>query len=63
MNSIKIKGMSCNHCTNSVKEALEKLPGIKDVNVDLSSGEATYQGDLPIDQVRDEIVKIGFEVE
>ena len=60
---VTVKGMSCQHCVKAVTEALESL-GATDVTVDLLSGEATYAENAPIpaDDVKEAIVKIGFEV-
>ena len=62
MSTVKIKGMSCQHCVASTKDALEKIPGISDVKVDLEKGEATYQGEVDIQKIKAAISKIGFEV-
>jgi copper chaperone len=62
MATVKIKGMSCGHCVNSTKQALEKIPGISDVKVDLEKGEATYKGEIDIQKIKEAISKIGFEV-
>ena len=62
MATVKIKGMSCQHCVGSTKQALEKIPGISDVKVDLEKGEATYQGNVESKLVKEAITKIGFEV-
>ncbi len=62
MATVNIKGMSCQHCVNSTKEALEKLPGVKDVEVNLEKGEAVYSGDIDLKLVKEAIEKIGFEV-
>ena len=62
MNSIKIKGMSCQHCVASVKEALEKVSGVSEVSVDLENGEARYQGEVSPDTLKDAVASIGFEV-
>ncbi len=59
---IKIKGMSCQHCVASVKDALEKVPGTKDVEVDLEKNEARFNGDPPPEAVKEAVSKIGFEV-
>jgi copper chaperone len=64
MKSIKIKGMSCQHCVMAVIKALAALDGVKDVNVDLKSGVATYE---EIKAVAPEVVaaaikKAGYEV-
>jgi len=61
--TIKVKGMSCGHCTAAVAEALQKLPGVSDVTVDLAFGTATFAEATPLDPktLRDAIEKIGFE--
>ena len=40
--TIEVKGMSCNHCVQSVTKALSALAGVADVKVDLTFGTATY---------------------
>jgi copper chaperone len=64
MKSIKIKGMSCQHCVMAVTKALGALDGIKDVKVDLKSGVATYEEVKSVDPaaVAAAIKKAGFEV-
>lgn len=62
MTTIRIKGMSCQHCVASVTKALEGLPGISNVTVNLDKGEATYQGDVNHDLAKEAIEKTGFEV-
>lgn len=41
---IKIEGMTCGHCVRAVTTALEKLPGVERVEVDLTSGTAVLAG-------------------
>ncbi len=62
--TIKIKGMSCQHCVMAVKKALSGIAGIKDVEVDLEKGEATFQEEKAVDMepIREAIRKAGFEV-
>ncbi len=62
MATIKIKGMSCGHCVNSTKDALEAIEGISNVVVDLENGEATYDGDIDVEVIKEAITAIGFEV-
>ncbi|THB78285.1 MAG: heavy-metal-associated domain-containing protein [Desulfobulbaceae bacterium] len=62
MQVIKIKGMSCQHCVASTTKALEELPGVSRVSVDLEAGEAKYEGDIDKAVVSSAIEKIGFEV-
>ena len=62
MATVKIKGMSCQHCVGAVTKALSELPGISNVQVDLAKGEASYEGDVEPGWSRQAISKIGFEV-
>ncbi len=62
MTTIKIKGMSCGHCVNSVQTALEAIDGTSDVQVDLKKAEASYNGDVDISVVKEAVTSIGFEV-
>jgi copper ion binding protein len=64
MPTIKVKGMSCQHCVASVTKALSELEGVNDVNVNLEAGEATYSEENPVsdDIIKDAIARIGFEV-
>ena len=64
MPTIKVKGMSCQHCVASVTKALLEIDGISDVNVNLEAGEATYNEESPVaaDTIKNAIAQIGFEV-
>ena len=62
MATVSIKGMSCPHCTASTKKALESVPGISNVEVNLEQANAHYDGNVHSDIVEDAIRKIGFEV-
>jgi copper chaperone len=64
MTTIQIKGMSCRHCVMAVTKALSGIDGIKDVQVDLEKGEATFTEEKTIDRalIRERIVKAGFDV-
>jgi copper chaperone len=64
MKSIKIKGMTCQHCVMAVTKALGALEGIKNVQVDLKSGVATYEEVKPVDpqKIAAAIKKAGYEV-
>ncbi len=62
MTTISIKGMSCQHCVASTKKALEGVPGVSNVHVDLDKKEASYDGEVASEVISDAISKIGFEV-
>ncbi len=64
MKSVKIKGMSCQHCVMAVRKALEAIEGIKNVSVDLKNGTATYDEIKPLDAavIEQAIKKAGYDV-
>ena len=64
MTTIKIKGMSCNHCVMAVTKALGTVDGIQDLKVSLEAGEAVFEETRPVDMaaVKEKIKKAGFEV-
>jgi copper chaperone len=64
MTTIKIKGMSCQHCVMAVTKALASIEGIGDIRVDLGKGEATFSEKNPVERtlIREKIAKAGFEV-
>jgi len=62
MITIRITGMSCQHCVNSTRKALEAVPGISNIQIDLAKGEAKFDGKVDFQTVKEAITKIGFEV-
>lgn len=64
VNAYTVKGMTCEHCVNSVISELSAVPGVSDVQVDLTTGQVTVTGDGPIDvaAVRAAVDKAGYEV-
>ncbi len=48
MPEIKVKGMSCGHCAAAVTKALQSLPGVSDVQVDLAGGKVTFESREPV---------------
>jgi len=43
--TLKIQGMTCNHCVMRVAKALKAVPGVQDAQVDLQKAEATVTYD------------------
>lgn len=61
---IKIEGMTCMGCVNSVKNVLEKIPGVASAEVSLERKQVTIQYDAATAsaaQFRDAIEDAGFE--
>ncbi len=63
MPTLTVKGMSCNHCKQAVTKALEAIPGVSDVSVDLEKGEASWTESRPVDiaGVKKAVNTLGFE--
>jgi len=60
---ILIEGMHCNHCVESVKNALSKINGVSHVEVDLKKNIAVVDAkNVDDDVLADAIEEIGFEV-
>ena len=64
MTTVKIQGMSCNHCVMAVTKALSAVQGIKNPKVDFERGEATFEEENPVQLgvVREAIEKAGYKV-
>ena len=62
--TLKVKGMTCQHCVMSVKKALGKLEGVQNVDVDLHKGEVLFDNTkgLAADVVKKAIEEAGFQV-
>jgi copper chaperone len=64
MPEITVKGMSCGHCVAAMTKAMESLPGVSRVQVDLGSGRVSYESAGPIARADlERVVKAaGFEL-
>lgn len=59
-----IKGMSCQHCKNSISAELGRLPGVREVEINLEDGTATVTSDRALDHqsVRAAVDEAGYEL-
>jgi len=58
----EVPGMSCDHCTRAVTEALSSVPGVRGVDVDLDSKVVSVSGDGLEDRaLRAAIEDAGYE--
>jgi Cu+-exporting ATPase len=62
--NLKLEGMTCAHCVASVTKELAKLPGAKDVQVDLATQSATLSADDSVaePQVAEAIDEAGYKL-
>lgn len=62
--TLKVKGMSCQHCVMSVTKALSQLDGVKNVQVDLAKGEVRFDNtkEVASGRIAKAIEEAGYEV-
>lgn len=57
-----IKGMNCSHCQATVTKSIASVEGVKQVDVNLSTGIATVDGEHATEDVIAAVKKAGFEI-
>ena len=62
--TLKVKGMSCQHCVMSVTKVLTQLEGIKNVQVDLAKREVRFDNtkEVASNRIEKTISEAGYEV-
>jgi len=61
---VSVGGMTCNHCVNSVTNAISEVINVENVDVDLGSGKTKINGNnINIDEVVEAITSSGYSVE
>jgi copper chaperone CopZ len=60
---IQIEGMHCHRCENAIQRALGAFPGVREVEVDFPSGQASVlheRGAVTAQQLMDAITDAGY---
>jgi len=63
--TLKVEGMSCQHCVNAVEGSLGKLEGVSTVKVELDKGTVNIDFDpekVTKDKMKDTIEDQGYDV-
>ncbi len=62
--TVKVEGMSCEHCANRVKKALRQLDMVQDVVVNLEKGEVIIMSEQELDNnlIKEQIEDLGYIV-
>ena len=60
---LTVEGMTCHHCEMTVEKALLEVDGVKAARADHSNNtvEVQYKSDLNMDQVKENIEKVGYK--
>ena len=63
--SLKVDGMTCNHCVETITSSLEKFSGVLEVIINLEEKEVTLNYDearIGLKEICSEISTLGFEI-
>ena len=63
--TLKVQGMTCNHCAMRVQKALKGVTGVSDAQVDLPKAEAAVTFDdskVSTDKLAAAVVEAGYKV-
>lgn len=58
----QIKGMNCPHCQAAVKKAISGVNGVKEVEVNLSTGKAVVEGEASAEVIAEAVRGAGFDI-
>ncbi|SHK55540.1 heavy-metal-associated domain-containing protein [Thermocrinis minervae] len=61
---IKIEGMTCQHCVNTVKRALYSVEGVSHVEVSLEDklAKVSLEKDVPFEELKKAVESFGYKV-
>lgn len=62
MKEYQISGMHCENCVKKIQQAIEKIDGVKSVQVDLDKRKAVVEGEVNEQLIRQAIEKAGYSV-
>jgi copper chaperone CopZ len=60
--TVKVSGMTCNHCKANVQNNLSSIQGIENIEVDLESGKVRMTGEtIDLAKVKSKVESIGYQ--
>jgi copper chaperone len=61
--ALRITGMTCGHCVAAVTKALQSVPGVESVEVNLEKGQGLIKGQAEAAQLIKAVESEGYEAE
>lgn len=58
--TLTVEGMSCEHCEETVTDALQSVDGVTAASVDRDAGTATVEGDADVTTLVDAVEDAGY---
>ncbi len=60
--TVKVSGMTCNHCKANVQNNLSTIQGVENIEIDLESGKVKMTGDeIDLNEVKSKVESIGYQ--
>lgn len=59
--TIKVEGMTCNHCKAAVEKNIAGIEGIENAEVNLSDGTVQIKGDVDLQKVEEVVNGLGYQ--
>jgi copper ion binding protein len=59
--SLRVEGMTCNHCVANVEDAIKSVSGVRNVEVDLKSGWVRVKGDADSERLIEAVDQAGYK--
>lgn len=59
--TLTVEGMTCDHCEQTVEDALEGVAGVSDARADRETERATVEGDADPDDLVAAVEDAGYE--
>ena len=62
---VKVEGMTCQHCLQTITDALKNISGLNGIDVDLDKKEVNVRFDeneTSLQEITNKIIQIGFEL-
>lgn len=59
--TLKVSGMTCNHCVMAVTKALGKVPGVESADVSLEKAQAVVKGSADAQSLIAAVQEEGYE--
>lgn len=58
--AFSVTGMKCGGCVAKAQEAIKKVPGVTDVQVDLAGKSAVVKGTAEPEQIIEALKRVGY---
>ncbi|MFB6153989.1 MAG: heavy-metal-associated domain-containing protein [Halodesulfurarchaeum sp.] len=59
--TLTVTGMSCEHCEQTVSEALEGVPGVETATADHEADQAVIEGEADVNELVQAVEDAGYE--